>query len=82
MQQKVSPAMIAAAVVVGILIIGVIGYIATRPSQDTVSKANAPAYARDMMNKSESGGPTNYGQTYSQGRHGYGAPGSGGPSSR
>ena len=64
MQQKVSPAIIAVAVVLGVLILGVIGYVSTRSSQDTVSKENAPSYAKEMMNKSNSGTPSSYGETY------------------
>ena len=71
MQQKASPAMIAVAVVLSVLVAGAIGYFATRPSQDAVSKENAPSYAKGMMNNSQGGTAPNYGETYRQGAPGY-----------
>src|SRR5882724_4284107 len=69
MQQKISPAIIAAAAVFALIVVGMIGYFATRPSQDTVSKENAPSYAKEQMNKSNGGAPSNYGHAYSEGPH-------------
>ena len=65
MKNKISPPMIAGAVVLLVLVLfGV--YKLMYASSNQISAANAPAYAKDMMKGGSGAAQSGYGSTYGQ----------------